>query len=94
MYQGLPCIFKRRDGYTSAVTTEELIAMSLNNKIVSFDSTSTKIKFNINDFKKLCEFYNKYTNQELTEKKLASINFFDEHNNLSNGANISGATYK
>ena len=30
-YQGLPCIFKRRDGYTSAATSEEIISMSVNN---------------------------------------------------------------
>ncbi len=86
MYQGMPLIFKRRDGYTSAVTTEELIEMSINNKTVKYDTSITDEKFDINNFKKLCEFYNKNTNKELTEKKLASIGFFNECKYLTKGA--------
>ncbi len=86
MYQGMPMIFKRRDGYTSAATTEELIKMSMNNKIAKYDTTKTEEKFDFDNFKKLCEFYNKYTKEELTEKKLASIGFFDENKRLTKGA--------
>ena len=86
MYQGLPCVFKRRDGYTSAATTEELISMSLNNKLVKYDTSITDVKFDIKDFTKLSEFYNKYTDLELTEKKLASINFFNGDKLLTKGA--------
>ena len=85
-YQGLPCIFKRRDGYSSATTTEELIDMSVNNKTVKYDTTITDIKFNMEDFKKLSNFYEKYTSSKLTEKQLAAINFFDNNHNLTKGA--------
>ncbi len=86
MYQGLPCVFKRRDGYTSSATVEELIQMSVSNKIARYDEVLTDIKFDINDFKKLSAFYKEYTDLELNEKKLASINFFDEKKNLRKGA--------
>lgn len=86
MYQNLPCIFKRRDGYTSPATTEELIAMSLNNKIVKYDTSITDIKFDINDFQKLSAFYKEHAKDELSEKKLASINFFDDNGYLTKGA--------
>ena len=85
-YQGLPCIFKRRDGYTSAATSEEIISMSVNNQKVKYDTAITDIKFNFDDFKKLREFYEKYINSKLSEKKLASIGFFNEAGYLTKGA--------
>lgn len=85
-YHGLPCIFKRRDGYSSAATTEEIITMSVTNNQVKFDTAISDVKFNFDDFKKLREFYEKYNNEELTIKKLASIGFFNESNFLTNGA--------
>ncbi len=86
MFNGLPCVFKRRDGYTSAATAEELIEMTLKNKTAKYDTTITDIKFDFEDFKKLREFYTRYANGELTEKKLAAIRFFDEKRCLSKGA--------
>jgi ATP-dependent DNA helicase RecG len=85
-YQGLPCIFKRRDGYTSAATSEEIISMSVNNQKVKYDTAITDIKFNFDDFKKLRKFHEKYINSELSEKKLASIGFFNETGYLTKGA--------
>lgn len=67
-YHGLPCIFKRRDGYSSAATTEEIITMSVTNNQVKFDTAISDVKFNFDDFKKLREFYEKYNNEELTIK--------------------------
>lgn len=86
MSQSMPLVYKRRDGYTSAVTAEELIEMSIRNKTVKYDLTITDEKFDIHNFTKLCEFYNQYTNKELTEKKLASIGFFNEDRYLTKGA--------
>ena len=86
MYQGLPCIYKRRDGYTSPCGVEELISMTISNKTVKFDSAITDIKFDINDFNKLSKFFNEHTNMELTEKLLSSINFFNKDKFLTRGA--------
>lgn len=85
-YQGLPCIFKRRDGYTSVATTEEIIDMSTNNNKVKYDSALSDVLFDFDDFKKLREFYEKYTEEKLTEKKLASIGFFNKDSYLTKGA--------
>ena len=85
-YEGLPCIFKRRDGFTSYATTEEIISMTTSNKQVRYDAAITNIKFNIDDFKKLSEFYEKYTEAKLSEKKLASIGFFSDEGYLTKGA--------
>lgn len=85
-YQGMPMIFTRKDGYTSAATPEEIIFMSTNSKHPKFDLQKTDIKFNINDFTMLSKFYKENTNNELKEKELAAINFFDENHFLTNGA--------
>ena len=86
MYQGMPCIYKRRDGYTSPCEVEELISMTVNNKMVKFDTSITDIKFDINDFNKLSKFFKDHTNMELTEKLLSSINFFNKDGFLTRGA--------
>ena len=40
-YQGMALIFKRRDGFTSPATSEEIIQMSLVSKRPRFDQGST-----------------------------------------------------
>ena len=85
-YQGMPLIFKRRDGYTSSATSEEIIQMSLNNKNPKFDQGLTAISFDKNEFKTLFNFYKEHTSKELKEKELASIGFFDDNKKLRNGA--------
>lgn len=86
MFQKMPCVFKRRDGYTSPATTEELLQMTINSKPVQYDMAKTDIKFDINDFKKLSKLYEDHTGSELTEKKLGSIDFYDENKNLYKGS--------
>lgn len=85
-YKGMPLIYKRRDGFTSSVTSEELIDLSLNNKTAKYDIQNSKVLFNIEDFKKLQEFYYNNTGNKLNEKKLASIGFFDENKHLFKGS--------
>lgn len=85
-YKGLPCIFKRRNGFTSAATTEEIISMSVGNNKVKYDTAISDVKFDFENFKKLKAFYQEYTNDELSEKKLASIGLFNEDGFLTKGA--------
>ncbi len=85
-WQGMPCVFKRRDGYTSAATAEELMQMSTQNKAVQFDQGVTNVVFKMEDFKTLSHFYEERLGTPLTEKKLAAIGFFDESKKLRNGA--------
>ena len=85
-WQGMPCVFKRRDGYTSAATAEELIQMSTQNTVIQFDQGLTDVIFKMEDFKTLSHFYEERLGTPLTEKKLASIGFFDESRRLHNGA--------
>lgn len=87
-YQGMPMIFIRKDGYTAAATTEEIIAMTLSSKKPKYDLQTTDVKFDINNFKNLCAFYKENTNCELKEKELASIGFFDENKFLTKGAQL------
>lgn len=85
-YQGMPMIFKRRDGYTSPVTVEEIIALSINEKQVTYDEQSTDISYDRNKFTMLQSFYKEHTGKELTDKELASIGFFDNSGKLKQGS--------
>ncbi len=85
-YHGMPMIFVRRDGYTSAATTEEIIAMSAKGNSPKFDQGKTNIKYSFDDFKLLREFYFQNAGKELKEKELLSLGFVSEDGYLKNGS--------
>ncbi len=85
LYDNLPLIFVRRDGYTSPATYEEIRHMILNNIEVEFDTLPTDIKFNIDDFKQMNDFCYKNTGKNINVKHLSSFNFIDENNYLTKG---------
>ena len=85
-YDGMPLIYKRRDGYTNGATIEEIREMSLESPKLAFDKNVTDIDFDINNFKDFSELYSEKVGEELTIKKLASIPFFNENKKLYRGA--------
>lgn len=87
-FQGMPMIFLRKDGYTSAATTEEILSLSLFGKRPQFDLSLTDQTFKEENFKELYAFYKENTGNELKEKELASIDFFDENHRLRKGASL------
>lgn len=94
-YNGIPSIYMRRDGFTNGATYEEIINMSISSKKVQYDSLSSNIKYNRDDFKKLFDFYALHNNnKQLSDKALKSLGFFDDDNNLSNGALFFKDDYK
>lgn len=87
-YQGMPQVYIRRDGYTNAASSEEMLQMLLSGKKPQFDQGPTNILFDPKDFTKLYAFYHENTGKELKEKELASIGFFDENRHLRQGATL------
>ena len=86
-YNGLPAIFKRRDGYTNGATYEEIIEMSISSKNTQYDVLTSDVKYNKESFKDLNNFYSEHNDGEvLKEKALQSMGFYDENGNLKNGA--------
>ena len=61
-YNDIPSIYMRRDGFTNGATYEEIINMSISSKKVQYDSLSSNIKYNRDDFKKLFGFYALHNN--------------------------------
>ncbi len=87
-YKGMPMVFIRRDGYTSAATTEELLSLSLMGKKPQFDLSPLDHCFSKDNFKDLYAFYKENTGKDLKEKELASIGFFDEKLRLKKGSSL------
>lgn len=93
-YQGMPMIFVRRDGFTSPATVEEVVMLSTSNDKLSYDKSITDVKFNKDDFTILYKFYFDQTGLELSQKQLASIDFFSKEGYLSRGALLFKDDYK
>ena len=85
-YQGMPLIYVRRDGFTSAATTEEIITLSTASKVLRYDAQVTDAVFDENDFTELYRVYQENVGAPLTKKVLASIGFFDERGFLKQGS--------
>ena len=72
-YQGMPQVYIRRDGYTNAASSEEMLQMLLSGKKPQFDQGPTNILFDPKDFTKLYAFYQENTGKELKEKELTIL---------------------
>ena len=86
-YKGHKEYFKRRDGYTSNYTLEELRNDIINTSYTPYEKGTTKKAFKTSDFSKLFALYEeKNKGQKLTKKALEISGFISEDNMLSNGA--------
>ncbi len=86
-YKNIPSIFIRRDGFTNGATYEEIIEMSIRSKNVQYDCVESDKEFDFDHFLKLRKFYSEHNDgNELSEKRLNSMGFYNENNKLMNGA--------
>lgn len=87
-YEGMPLIYIRRDGYTSPINEEEIRRLSLSSKEIHYDNELTNIKFDINDFKKMNNFFKirNNNNKDIDIKSLGSIGFYDDNLYLKKGS--------
>ena len=92
-YDGMPMIFIRRNGFTNPATEEEIRMMVLTSDHPSFDSSSTDIDFDINNFSKYALFYKERTNKELRTKDLESIKDCIISGKVSNGLMLFSDNY-
>lgn len=94
-YKNIPSIFMRRDGFTNGATYEEIIEMSVKSKNTQYDILTSDIKYDLNKFTNLQEFYRNHNNgNELKEKALKSLGFMNEEGYLLNGAILFMDDYK
>ena len=86
-YRNIPSIYMRREGYTNGATYEEIIAMSIKSQHASYDTLSSGIHYNSEDFSTLRDYYRGHNDgKPLSEKLLESMGFFDSDKILANGA--------
>ncbi len=78
----------RREGFTNGATYEEIISMSIHSQNASYDTLLSDETYDRNDFQSpLIEFHSEHTGgKELTDKALASMEFFDRGRILAKGA--------
>lgn len=86
-YKGIPAIYMRREGFTNGATYEEIIEMSVKSKNTQYDSLLSDEKYEPERFSELREFYKEHNSgEELKEKALSSMGFYNEEGYLLNGA--------
>ena len=86
MFDNMPLIYVRRDGYTSPATTEEIRFMTINSEELKYDLQDSDVLFDLNNFHDLNNFFKERTNKDLNIKHLRAINFFNDQNYLKKGA--------
>lgn len=86
-YKNIPSIFMRRDGFTNGATYEEIIEMSVQSKKTQYDILVSDSKYDPTKFSMLRAFYSSHNGgEELKEKALQSMGFYNEDGYLLNGA--------
>ncbi len=90
---GLMGIYIRSFGSTILASTENIRDMILMSDSVPFDKDNTLIPFDKSNFSKLFSLYKEKTGEELTEKALLSIGFFDSHGYLRRGSQLFSDDY-
>lgn len=94
-YKGIPSIFMRRDGFTNGATYEEIIEMSVKSKNTQYDILVSDVKYELEKFSMLREFYSEHNDgRELKEKALQSMGFYNEEGYLLNGALLFSDDYQ
>lgn len=94
-YKNIPSIFMRRDGFTNGATYEEIIEMSIKSKNTQYDILTSDESYEATHFTDLRAFYAAHNNgEELKEKALRSMGFYDENNMLANGAVLFEDNYR
>ena len=79
-------IYVRDEGATILASPEQIRNLIISSEAITNDEVDTMEKFNPSDFTKLYETYEENTGERLTEKRLASINFFNSDRYLKKGS--------
>lgn len=94
-YKGVPGFYKHINGGTTPATWEEIKKWTLSSVDEEYDTLISDKKYNKDDFKKLQRFYKEHTGKEdLSDKALKSMGFYNEDGYLSNGALLFSDDYK
>lgn len=94
-YKGMPAIYMRREGFTNGATYEEIRAMSLASADTPFDTLPTDQPYRREDFGELLSFFAAHNEgQELSDKALRSLGFFDADGMLASGAALFADAYE
>ena len=88
-YDGMPMVFIRRDGFTNAASSEELMNLAISGGVPHFDQAPTDIPFDESKFGDYLSFYTERNGG----KKPSLKDFFhagaiDEENRLKRGATL------
>lgn len=84
--KGFSLIYVREEGQTIPATPEQITNMVLLSDHYAYDTVITNDVYNREQFNTLFSYYRNKTGNELSEKFLASIGFFDVNMYLSRGA--------
>ena len=88
-YDGMPMVFVRRDGFTNAASSEELVQMSLQSGAARFDEAKTDIPFDESKFQDYLAFYaDRHEGEGPSMKDFYHAGAIDEGNNLKRGASL------
>ena len=79
-------IYIRKEASTIVASPEQIRDLIINSEAITNDEVDTRVKFNANNFKKLFSVYKENTGKELTQKKLESINFYNNDEYLKKGS--------
>ena len=79
-------IYVRDEGATILASPEQIRNLIISSEAITNDEVDTMEKFNPSDFTKLYETYEEHTGERLTEKRLASIDFFNSDRYLKKGS--------
>lgn len=86
-YKNVPSIYIRRDGFTNGASYEEIIEMSIKSKNTQYDVMVSDVKYDSSKFEILRNFYSEHNDgNQLKEKMLQSMGFYNEEGYLTNGA--------
>ncbi len=93
-YNGNGSIFVRDEGKTRLASTEEIQRMAFASAYVEYDSVYSNRSFVPNDFQTLYRVYETLRGEQLTEKELFSVGFFDANKTLRQESLLFADDYK
>ena len=79
-------IYLREEASTVIASPEQIRSLIINSEAITSDEVDTRVKFKEENFKKLFATYKENTENDLTLKKLESINFYNNDKCLKKGS--------
>ena len=79
-------IYLRQEAATVVASPEQIRSLIIKSEAITNDEVDTRVKFEVENFNKLFDVYEKNKGEELTLKKLESINFYNTNGYLKKGS--------